>query len=201
MSETPDAQAIAVLVATGFEERHLTLTQRTLIGVGRAVAVVSAEDGLVQGWHDGTWGHHFMADINLSEALSTDYVGLIIPGGVRSATKLNAKPHAKRLVKAFIETGKPTGLYGDAVTVLEASEAAAARRISGPEELREALEQAGAQWVEGEMVVDRQLLSCPEGIDFAVFLTAFQELLVPGADAAEAPTPNKTAPIQPAPVV
>lgn len=177
MTETPNALPVAILVATGFEERHLTLTQRTLIAAGHAVKIVSAEDGLVQGWHDGAWGHHFMPDTNLSDALSTDFAGLLIPGGERSAAKLAEKPHAKRLIKAFIETGKTMGVYGVAVAVLAAAEAAAARRIAGPPETREALERAGAQWVADEIVVDQQLLTSPESVEFAGFLARFQQLL------------------------
>lgn len=147
---------IAILAAAGFEETTFTDFQKALLAAGHAVKVVTPDGGLVQGWHEAAWGHHFMADENLADVLSADFSGLIVPDGQRSNQTLKANPHARRFVKAFVDTGKPVLAVADAVELLAASEVAAARRVTGPEAQRETLSQAGANWVADEVIVTNE---------------------------------------------
>lgn len=147
---------IAILAAAGFEETTFTDFQKALLAAGRTARVVTPDGGLVQGWHEESWGHHFMADENLSDVLSADFSGLIVPNGARSNATLAANPHARRFVKAFVDTGKPVLVVGDAVTLLVAADVAAARRVTGPESVHDALSAAGAIWVADEDVVTNE---------------------------------------------
>lgn len=150
---TDKSLPIAILVAAGFAETTFTDTQKALIAAGRKMTVISPDNGLVQGWHEGAWGHHFMADAELAEVLASDYSALILPDGKNSADTLAENPHTKRLISAFLDSDKQVLAVGDAVSLLVSSGLAAARRVAGPETLAEELNRAGAQFVPEETVV------------------------------------------------
>ncbi len=173
MSESPKKLPVAILVAAGFIEEHLTDTQKTLLAAETACVVIAAEGGLVQGWHDNGWGHHFMAEETLSEVLSADFSALIIPGGERSIVTLARSPHASRVVKAFADAEKPIAAFGAAPRLLADAGVAAGRRVTAAAGEQEALEQAGAQWADESLVVDRLLVTANEQAATAPVLNAF----------------------------
>lgn len=144
---------IAILAAAGFAETTFTDTQKNLLAKGRAMKVISPDGGLVQGWHADAWGHHFMADEAIGDALAADYSGLIIPDGANSAKTLTENPHTKRLIAAFVNAEEPVLAIGEAVGLLVTAEVAAGRRVAADPEVGEDLSRAGAEWSPEEAVV------------------------------------------------
>ena len=161
---------LAILVADGFEERQLTDTQKKLLEAEREVKVIGAEGSLVHGWHEGAWGHHFMAEANLADALSADFDALLVPDGAQSAAALRRNPHAKRFIKAFVDTQKPTAVIGEAIALLTDAELLAGRQVAAPEALRAEIEQGGATVVDEPLVTDGNLITARSG-------EAFQQIL------------------------
>lgn len=150
---------IAILVANGFEERDFTEAQRAFAATAAQVAVISPENGLVNGWHDGAWGHYFPIDKGLGEVLAADYTALVVPGGERSIQKLANNAHARRIVTGFIDAEKPTLLMGAAVSLLASFERAAGRKVSAPNAQAEALTAAGTQIDDGDTALSSSLLT------------------------------------------
>ena len=144
---------IAILAASGFAETTFPNPQKTLLAKGRPMKVVSPDGGLVQGWHADAWGHHFMADQAIGEALAADYCGLILPDGPNSAHTLSENPHTNRLIAAFLDANQPMLVIGEAISLMISAEAVAGRRIAGDGKLGEELNRAGANWVPDEEVV------------------------------------------------
>ena len=105
---------VAVLVANGFEEIVMTDTQKALAAEGAAIRIISHEIGLANGWHEGTWGHNFYIDTRITDALPSDFDGLLVPGGERSIAALRENAHARRVVKGMMEAGKLVAIVGDA---------------------------------------------------------------------------------------
>lgn len=176
MSDNP--LPVAIVVAAGFAETTFTDTQKALIAAGRTMAVVSPDNGLVQGWHEGAWGHHFMADAELADVIASDFSGLILPDGKNSAETLAENPHTKRLIAAFLDSDKPVLAVGNAVSLLVTSELAAARRVAVPEGLEEELARAGAHLVgEEQIVVDGSLITTDGQATNREQLEAFQAQL------------------------
>ncbi|MEK9726287.1 MAG: DJ-1/PfpI family protein [Rhodospirillaceae bacterium] len=172
-----DKLPIAILAAAGFEETTFTDFQKALLAAGHAAKVVTPDGGLVQGWHEEAWGHHFMADENLADMLSADFSGLIVPDGERSNSTLAENPHARRFVKAFVENGKPVLAVADAVSLLAIAEVAAGRRVTGPEAQRDALSKAGAEWTVDEVIVTNEnIVTTGEQASNAARLDAFLAL-------------------------
>ena len=171
---------IAIVAAAGFIEQSLTNTQKALIAADLPYQVITPEGALVQGWHEESWGHHFMADRKLADVISADYCGLILLDGPNSADSLTENAHAKRLVKAAIDSGKPVLAINDAIRLLVAAEATAGRRIAAPEALRDDLAREGTVLVDGEaLVVDGTLVTATAAAPGPVRLAAFLSLIVP----------------------
>jgi protease I len=170
--------AIAIIAAAGFAETTFTDTQKTLLAQGRKVKVISPDGGLVQGWHDGAWGHHFMADEDIAESLAADYAGLILPDGKNSADTLIENVHTKRLISAFMDAEQPVLVVGDALRLLVPAGVVAARQIAGAAELDEEVARAGAELVADQnLVTDGNLITATSDSNSAARLEAFLGLI------------------------
>lgn len=112
---------IAILVASGFEENHITAVQRQLTQAQLSYHIVAPEQGLVNGWQGAGWGHYFTVDVQLGTAMGSDYEVLIIAGGERGVAKLRENPHTRRIVNHFLEAGKPIAAIGSGVGLLALS--------------------------------------------------------------------------------
>jgi protease I len=152
-------EKIAVLVANGFSEKDLTLTQKALMGSGAVLKIVSMDQGLVNSWNEQGWGLNFAVDQQLSEALAADYDVLIVPGGQRSNEKLKMTAHTRRFVGGFMNAGKPVVLFEDAVDLLAFADKAQDVTLCGPERLQAAAVAAGAKWSEEASCVSGLVMS------------------------------------------
>ena len=173
---------IAIVAAAGFIEQSLTNTQKALIAANLPYHVITPEGALVQGWHEESWGHHFMADEKLADVISADYCGLILLDGANSADSLTENAHAKRLVKAAVESGKPVLAINDAIRLLIAADVAAGRRIAAPEALRSDLTRDGAEAIDSEsLVTDGPLVTATAEAAGPRRLEVFLALLASGS--------------------
>ena len=153
-------KVIAVLVASGFEETHFTSLQLRLTQLGARFSIVSNGQGLVNGWNGKGWGLYFPIDKSLSEAMAADYDAVIVPGGERSVGKLSETAHTKRVLKHFIEAGKPTVIMGDAAALLATMPVIEGRTVACPDGLRDKLAGIGAVHAEAALATDGALMSC-----------------------------------------
>lgn len=160
MSKTLIHEKIAILVANGFNEAEMTVTQKMLQKEGAYTRLISMDHGLVNSWTGITWGHHFAADCVLSSALAADFSMLLIPGGRRSIEKLKLTAHTQRFINGFLNAGKPLALMGDAVELLAQSEVSRGREVCGPDYMAQIAQGAGLVWHNGTVLVDRNLVTC-----------------------------------------
>ena len=166
-------KTVAILVANGFTEQQMTETQKALVTAGAVPKVVSPETGLVNGWHQNTWGHNFYVEVKPGNVLPSQYDGLLVPGGERSMAALFDNAHARRIVKGMIEAGKPVGLFDEAVELLVRAEAVSGRTVTGAEKARAAVEAAGGTWSEGPVTVDDKLMTAVSSEQLPAFIEAF----------------------------
>jgi protease I len=169
---------VAILVANGFQETHMTETQKTLTAEGAASLVVSNEVGVVNGWHEGSWGHNFFVDSGLNKVLPSQYDALLVPGGERSMQSLTSNAHAKRIIKGMVDSGKPVGLVGRGVLMLAAAECAAGHTLTGNSEAEETLTAAGAIWSSEEVAVDGGIVSSAGNDALPAFIEALIEAML-----------------------
>jgi len=154
-----NGRQVAVLVANGFEEVHFTEVQRRFASTGAKVTVISPENGLVNGWHESSWGHYFPIDKQLGDVLAADFTAIIVPGGKRSIDKLAANPHARRIMTGFIDAEKPMVMFGHAPQLLATFERAAGRKVSAHGDVAEALTIAAATVAEEETTVSGSMMT------------------------------------------
>ncbi|MFH1158249.1 MAG: DJ-1/PfpI family protein [Pseudomonadota bacterium] len=118
MTQRLDGKKALVLVSSGVDETAMSMLQRELLHAGATIKTVGTEPGLVNSWNDKAWGLYFPVDIQISQALGSDFDLLIVPSGARGIRKLSANPHAERILSSFLVARKPVCLMGDAFELL-----------------------------------------------------------------------------------
>ena len=110
---------VAMLLATGFEEKEFLILQKHLREAGSFIKLVSSDLGLVTSWGGDLWGHNYAVDVPLNQALAADFSLCAIPGGMRSIDKLVLSAHTRRFVNGFLQSGKPVITLNEATGLIQ----------------------------------------------------------------------------------
>lgn len=168
-SETLDDLKVAILVTDGFEQIEMTDPRKAVDEAGAETRLVSPKDGRVKAWNFTDWGDTFPVDMPLDSARSEDFDALLLPGGVINPDMLRALPEAIAFVKAFFDARKPmASICHGPWTIIEAG-AARGRRLTSWPSLMTDLKNAGAEWVDEEVVVDQGLVTSRKPDDIPAF--------------------------------
>jgi protease I len=168
---------VAILVTDGFEEVELLEPRKALDRAGAVTRIVSPKSDQVRSWRHTDWGDHMPVDVSLDHARPEDFDALLLPGGVLSPDALRIEPEAIHFVKAFFDAGKPVAaICHGPWTVLEAG-AARGRQVTSWPSLKTDLRNAGATWVDEEVVVDGNLVTSRKPDDIPAFNRAMIEVI------------------------
>lgn len=160
---------IAILATDGFEQSELLEPRQALDQEGATTRVVSQKSGTIKGWNHTDWGQTVAVDETLDSVDAADYDALLLPGGVMNPDKLRMDPKAVAFVKAFFDAKKPVGaICHGPWSVIEAG-AAEGRTMTSWPSLKTDLENAGAKWVDKEVVVDQRLVTSRNPKDIPAF--------------------------------
>jgi protease I len=171
-----DGLKVAILATDGFEQSELLEPRKALQQAGATTEVVAPKAGKIRGWNHTEWGQEVGVDRELKEADPEQYDALVLPGGVMNPDKLRAIPEAVSFAKSFFEAGKPVAaICHGPWTVAEAGAAKGHRMTSWPS-LKTDLRNAGADWVDAEVVVDGKLVTSRKPDDIPAFNRAAIEL-------------------------
>jgi protease I len=160
---------VAILVANGFEQSELTGPRQALEDAGAETRIISPEEGQVRGWQHKEWGDSVPVDLRPEDASVDDYDALLLPGGVMNPDRLRADPAAVAFVKAFFEAAKPVAAICHGPWTLIDAEVVRGRTVTSWPSLRRDLENAGAHWVDREVVLDRGLVTSRKPDDILAF--------------------------------
>ena len=167
--ETLKGLTVAILVTDGFEQVELIEPREALDRAGAETRVVSPKAERVRGWKFTDWGDEVRVDAPLDQAKPEDFDALLLPGGVMSPDSLRMAPKAVGFVKAFFDAGKPVAaICHGPWTVIEAG-AARGRQMTSWPSLKTDLKNAGANWVDKEVVVDQKLVTSRKPDDLPAF--------------------------------
>jgi len=169
MAQPLQGMTVAILVANGFEQVELTEPRTALQEAGADTHVVSPAQGTVKGWNHTEWGEEVPVDVPLDEADAERYDALLLPGGVMNPDKLRMNPKATSFVKVFFDAGKPVAVICHGPWTLVDAGVAKGRRLTSYPSLQADLTNAGAEWVDQEVVVDRGLVSSRKPDDIPAF--------------------------------
>jgi len=151
---TLQGKKIAILATDGFEEDELLKPLHALEAAGAQVDVVSPNGGWIKCWKHTDWGEEVAVDVELKSAKPEEYDALVLPGGVQNPDKLRQVPEAVRFVRHFLDERKPiAAICHGPWTLIEAGGVRGRTMTSWPS-LKTDLSNAGARWVDQEVVVD-----------------------------------------------
>jgi len=160
---------VAILIENGFEQVEMTEPRKALKDAGAEVAIVSPQKEKVRGWNHTEWGDQYPVDKPLDHAKPEDFDALLLPGGVMNPDKLRMEPKAVEFAKSFLEAGKPVAAICHAPwTIIEVG-AVKGKKITSWPSLKTDLQNAGAKWVDEEVVVDGNLVTSRKPDDLPAF--------------------------------
>jgi protease I len=160
---------VAILVADGFEQKELVEPREALDDAGADTYIVSPVPGEVEGWQHYEKGDKFPVDFLVKEASAEDFDALLLPGGVANPDQLRMNPDAVSFVQDFFEAGKPVAVICHGPWTLIDADVIRGRTITSWPSVRADLINAGANWVDQEVVVDNGLVSSRKPDDIPAF--------------------------------
>jgi protease I len=169
MAQELEGIRVAILVDKGFEQEELTRPRKALEEAGATTEVISPQKDRVRAWNHTEWGDEIEVDAPLERAVPEDYDALLLPGGVMNPDKLRMEDQAVRFVSRFFEANKPVAVICHGPWTLIEAGVVRDRRITSYPSLRTDLENAGAIWLNEQVVVDGNLISSRNPDDIPAF--------------------------------
>jgi protease I len=157
------------LVAEGFEQVEMSEPRKALEAAGAETILVSPERDKVQAFVHHDRGDVFEVQLLLDNALAEDFDALVLPGGALNPDTLRALPGAVEFVKNFFEQHKPVAAICHAPWTLIEAKVVEGRRLTSWPSLRTDLRNAGAEWVDSEVVEDGDLVTSRKPDDIPAF--------------------------------
>lgn len=174
MAKHLEGLKVAIVATNGFEQVELTEPREALENAGAITHVVAPESGSIKGWDHTDWGEEIEVDRTLDKLTPNEYDALLLPGGVLNPDKLRMDETAIAFVRHFFENGKPVAAICHGAQTLINADVVKGRRMTSYEAIRKDLENAGATWVDQEVVCDNGLITSRNPDD----LPAFNEAIV-----------------------
>ncbi len=169
MSNELNGKKIAILVMDGFEQVELTKPKQAFEAAGAQTQIVSPQSDKVQGWNHFDKADYFSVDISIDEAKAADYDGLLLPGGVANPDQLRTQDKAIQFIKSFFDAGKPVAAICHGPWTLIEADAVKSRKVTSWPSLKTDLTNAGAIWVDQEVVEDSGLITSRNPDDIPAF--------------------------------
>jgi protease I len=171
-NETRDlsGKKIAILATDGVEQVELEKPREAFERAGAKTVLVSTHAGEIQGMDHQDKGKRFEVDVTLPDASADDFDGLLLPGGVMNPDKLREDPAAVQFVRNFAEAGKPIAAICHGPWSLVEADLVRGRTITSWPSLKTDLKNAGAVWIDREVVVDRGLVTSRKPDDLPAFI-------------------------------
>ncbi|RST55825.1 type 1 glutamine amidotransferase domain-containing protein [Variovorax sp. MHTC-1] len=160
---------VAILVADGFEQSEMTEPRKALDAAGADTQIVSPKNGGVRGWKHHDPADVFEVDVPLAQAAAHEFDALLLPGGVMNPDALRINEEAVAFVRDFVKAGKPVAAICHGPWTLIEADAVQGRTLTSWPSLRTDLTNAGAKWVDREVVVDGSLITSRKPQDLPAF--------------------------------
>jgi protease I len=180
-----NGKKVAILVADGFEQVELTEPRKALDDAGATTHIVSPVEGRVKGWRHDHWGDEMDVDVRLAEADAGDYDALVLPGGQMNPDNLRADDNAVAFARSFFEAGKPVAAICHGPWTLVEADVVRGRRMTSYHSIKTDLRNAGAEWVDEEVVVDQGLVTSRNPDDLPAFNRKMVEEIAEGRHAGQ----------------
>ena len=160
---------IAIIATDGFEESELKSPKEAMEKEGFTVDIVSEETGTIKAWADGNWSTEYTVDKTINNINANQYHALVFPGGVINPDKLRRNEDALILVRDFFKQKKPVAAICHGPQVLISADVVKGRKMTSFNSIKDDLINAGANWVDEEVVVDEGFVTSRNPNDLPAF--------------------------------
>jgi len=164
-----NGKRVAILVADGFEQVELTGPREALDKAGATTQIVSPAKGEVKGVHHDKPGDKFKVDVPLDTARPDEFDALMLPGGVFNPDELRMNPKAVEFARHFVDTGKPIAAICHGPWLLVEADVVRGRTMTSWPAIKTDLKNAGANWVDQEVVTENGLVTSRKPDDIPAF--------------------------------
>jgi protease I len=178
---------VAILIDNGFEEVEMTKPRIALGEAGAETAIVSPQQSSVRAWDFTDWSKDYPVDQQLDRANPDDYDALLLPGGVINPDSLRMQPKAVAFAKSFFDAGKPVASICHGPWMVIEVGAARGKRLATWPSLKTDVRNAGAEWVDEEVVLDGKLVTSRKPDDIPAFNREMIKLFSKGPATARQP--------------
>jgi protease I len=175
MADELKGKKVAFLFTEGVEQVELEQPLEAVKKAGAEAELISLETGEVEAWNHFDKGDKFEATKAVKDVSADDYDALVLPGGVANPDQLRADQDAVSFTRSFFEQHKPVGVICHGPWVLVEADVLKGRKVTSWPSLHKDLENAGAEWVDEEVVVDHGLVTSRKPDDLPAFCAKIVE--------------------------
>ena len=186
-------KTVAILATDGVERVELTEPRKALDAAGARTVVVSPKTGSIKGWEHDHWGESIPVDQSLDGARADQFDALLLPGGVINPDQLRQNERAVQFVRGFFDAGKPVAAICHGPWMLVEADVVRGRTITSWPSLRTDIRNAGAEWVDREVVTDKGLVTSRKPDDIPAFSQKMIEEFAEGVHEGQRPAARREA--------
>lgn len=169
MKNLSNKKKAAILATDGFEQSEFEKPLEALKKEGIEVDVISLKEGTIRGWKEKNWGDKFKVDKAIDNARSDDYDILVLPGGVINSDSLRVNQSAVKFVTDFFEQEKTIAAICHAPWILIETGKIKGKNLTSYKTLKTDIINAGANWRDEEVVMDKGLITSRSPKDLPAF--------------------------------
>ncbi|MCJ8520135.1 protease I [Pseudorhizobium tarimense] len=167
--------SILILATDGYERSELRVPLEKLREQGAEVKIASAKSGQIKSWDETDWGDSVDVDLVASDVKVEEFDAIVMPGGQINPDVLRTNEDAMRIVRDFVRSGKPVAAICHAPWLLVEADALRGRRATSYPSIKTDVRNAGAQWVDEEVVVDNGIITSRSPKDLDAFVAKIVE--------------------------
>jgi len=169
MARKLEGRKVAILVADGFEQVEMTKPREALNEAGAQTKIVSLKPGQIQGMNHADKGDKFDVDLTVKDARPDEFDALLIPGGLLNPDALRMDKGTREFAAHFFREGKPVAAICHGPQVLISADLVRDRKMTSWPAIEVDMRNAGARWLDEEVVVDNGLVSSRKPDDIPAF--------------------------------
>tara|TARA_R110002050_G_scaffold59259_2_gene132562 strand:+ start:9472 stop:10035 length:564 start_codon:yes stop_codon:yes gene_type:complete len=166
---------VAILATDGFEKSELFEPLKALKNEGADVDIISIKKGEIKSWDDKNWGESISVTKLVKDVKESDYNALVLPGGVANPDTLRTDENALQFIRNFFKSHKPVAAICHAPWLLISAGVIENREVTSFSSIKDDLLNAGATWIDKEVVVDNGLVTSRNPKDLPAFINKLIE--------------------------
>ena len=169
------SSSILILATDGYERSELRVPLDDLRKQGVNVKIASPKSGQIKSWDETDWGDSVDVDLLASDVNVEDFDAIVLPGGQINPDVLRTDEDAMRVVRDFVKSGKPVAAICHAPWLLVEADALRGRKATSYPSIKTDVRNAGANWVDEEVVVDNGIITSRSPKDLPAFVAKIIE--------------------------